>query len=174
MFSALKRDGIPLYKLARRGIAVERAAREIEIGRLELTARGSDALDFALECSKGTYVRVLAADLGRALGTVAHLEELRRTAVGAFRVEDAHTPETLTAMPALPLVPIRAALAGLRAFTFEPDALAMLRRGQQGPLRRLPTPRPGEAALVVNEAGTAAALVDVGPVGWRLARLLAE
>ena len=172
MFSALKRDGVPLYKLARRGIAVERAAREIEIGRLELTARG-DALDFALECSKGTYVRVLAADLGRALGTVAHLAELRRTAVGAFRVEDAHTPETLTAMPALPLLPIRAALAGLRAFTFEPDALAMLRRGQQGPLRRLPAPRPGEAALVVDEAGTAAALVDVGPVGWRLARLLA-
>ena len=173
MFSALKRDGVPLYKLARRGIAVERAARDIEIGRLELTTRGTDALDFALECSKGTYVRVLAADLGRMLGTVAHLEELRRTAVGAFRVEDAHTPETLTAMPELPLLPIRAALAGLRAFTFEPEALAMLRRGQQGPLRRLPAPRPGEAALVVDDAGTAAALVDVGPVGWRLARLLA-
>ncbi len=173
MFSALKRDGVPLYKLARRGIAVERAARDIEIGRLELTTRGSDALDFVLECSKGTYVRVLAADLGRALGTVAHLAELRRTSVGAFRVDDAHTPETLAAMPALPLVPIRTALAGLRAFTFEPEALALLRRGQQGPLRRLPAPRPGEAALVVDDAGTAAALVDVGPVGWRLARLLA-
>jgi len=173
MFSALKRDGVPLYKLARRGIAVQRAARDIEIGRLELTVCGTHAIDFALECSKGTYVRVLAADLGRALGTVAHLEELRRTAVGGFRVEDAHTPETVRAMPELPLVAIRTALAGLRVFTFAPEALAMLRRGQQGPLRRLPAPRPGEAALVVDDAGAAAALVDVGPVGWRLARLLA-
>jgi tRNA pseudouridine55 synthase len=173
MFSALKRDGVPLYKLARRGIAVERTARDIEIGRLELITRGTDAIDFELECSKGTYVRVLAADLGRALGTVAHLEELRRTAVGAFRVSEAHAPETLAGMAELPLVPIRTALAGLRAFTVEPGALALLRRGQQEPLRRLPAPRPGEAALVVDGAGTAAALVDVGPVGWRLARLLA-
>src|SRR5262249_33953866 len=88
MFPALKRDGVPLYKLARRGIAVERAAREIDVARLALTPRGQDRLEFELECSKGTYVRVLAADLGRALGTVAHLEELRRTAVGTFRVRD--------------------------------------------------------------------------------------
>lgn len=173
MFSALKRDGVPLYKLARRGIAVERAARAIDIARLDLVARGPDRLDFGLECSKGTYVRVLAADLGRALGTVAHLEALRRTAVGSFQVRDARTPEALAALSELPLVSIREALAGLRSFTLEPEALVLLRRGQQGPLRRLPAPRPGEAALVVDGAGAAAALVDVGPEGWRLARLLA-
>src|SRR4029453_229086 len=82
MFSALKREGVPLYKLARRGIAIERAAREIEIGRFEVTLRDPEHIEFAVECSKGTYVRVLAADLGRALGTVAHLERLRRPRVG--------------------------------------------------------------------------------------------
>jgi len=173
MFSALKRDGVPLYKLARRGIAVERAAREIDVTRLDLTPGGPDRLAFDLECSKGTYVRVLAADLGRALGTVAHLEELRRTAVGAFQVRDARSPDALGAMPELPLVSIREALAGLRSFTLEPAALVLLRRGQQAPLRRLPTPRPGEAALLLDGAGLAAALVDVGPEGWRVARMLA-
>src|SRR5262249_45521749 len=154
-------DGVPLYKLARRGIAVERAAREIDVARLELTPRGQDRLEFELECSKGTYVRVLAADLGRALGTVAHFEELRRTAVGAFRVRDARSPDVVAALPALPLVSTREALAGLRSFPLEPEALVLLRRGQQAPLRRLPAPRPGEAALVLDGAGQAAALVDV-------------
>ncbi len=172
MYSALKRDGVPLYKLARRGLEVEREAREIEISRLELTPRDDERIDFALECSKGTYVRVLAADLGRALGTVAHLERLRRTAVGDFRVTDAHAPEALAAMPALPLVAVRDALAGLRAFTLEVDALSQLRRGQQGALRRLPRGTTGDAALVIDDAGAVAALIEVGPDGWRLARML--
>lgn len=172
MYSALKRDGVPLYKLARRGLEVEREAREIEISRLELTPRDGERIDFALECSKGTYVRVLAADLGRALGTVAHLERLRRTAVGDFRVTDAHAPDALAAMPALPLVAVRDALAGLRAFTLEVDALSQLRRGQQGALRRLPRGTTGDAALVIDDAGEVAALIEVGPDGWRLARML--
>jgi tRNA pseudouridine55 synthase len=172
MYSALKRDGVPLYKLARRGLEVERTPREIEIGRLELTLRNADRIDFALACSKGTYVRVLAADLGRALGTVGHLERLRRTAVGDFRVTDAHAPDALAAMPALPLVPVRDALAGLRAFTLEVEALSQLRRGQQGALRRLPRGTAGDAALVVDDGGTVAALIEAGPDGWRLARML--
>jgi len=172
MYSALKRDGVPLYKLARRGLEVEREAREIEIRVLELTPRDRERIDFSLECSKGTYVRVLAADLGRALGTVAHLERLRRTAVGEFRVTDAHTPDALATMTALPLVTVREALARLRAFTLEVDALAALRRGQQGALRRLPRGTTGDAALVVDDAGAVAALLEAGPDGWRLARML--
>ena len=172
MYSALKRDGVPLYKLARRGLEVEREAREIEIRVLELTPRDRERIDFSLECSKGTYVRVLAADLGRALGTVAHLERLRRTAVGEFRVTDAHTPDALATMTALPLVTVREALASLRAFTLEVDALAALRRGQQGALRRLPRGTTGDAALVVDDAGVVAALLEAGPDGWRLARML--
>src|SRR6185295_5405106 len=91
MYSALKREGVPLYKLARRGVEVERAPRQIEIARLDLRLRDAERIDFTVACSKGTYVRVLAADVGAALGTVAHLEDLRRTQVGSFRIEDAHT-----------------------------------------------------------------------------------
>src|SRR5207245_3797883 len=98
MYSALKRDGVPLYKLARRGLVVERAPREITIDRLELVLRAPDRIDFRVVCSKGTYVRVLAADLGRALATRAHRERLRRTRVGAFRVEDATALEALLAL----------------------------------------------------------------------------
>ncbi len=173
MFSALKRDGVPLYKLARRGIAVERPPRDIDIGRFEVTVRDSERIDFAVECSKGTYVRVLAADLGRSLGTVAHLEHLRRTRVGAFEVAAAHLPEALAAMPVLPLIPVREALAALRAFTLDAGALLQLRRGQQAPLRRLAAPAPGEAALVVDDGGRAAALVEASADGWRVARMLA-
>ena len=172
MYSALKRDGVPLYKLARRGLEVERPAREIEIRRLELVQRDRERIDFTVECSKGTYVRVLAADLGRALGTVAHLERLRRTAVGDFHVSDAQTPASLATMPILPLVTIRHALAELRAFALTGDALGQLRRGQQGPLRRLPRGEFGEAALVVDDAGAVSALVEAGPDGWRLTRML--
>jgi tRNA pseudouridine55 synthase len=172
MYSALKRDGVPLYKLARRGLEVERAPREIEIRRLELLQRDRERVDFTVECSKGTYVRVLAADLGRALGTVAHLERLRRTAVGDFHVSDAQTPASLATMPILPLVTIRHALAKLRAFALDSDALGQLRRGQQGPLGGLPRGAIGEAALVVNAAGAVAALVEAGPDGWRLTRML--
>jgi tRNA pseudouridine55 synthase len=172
MFSALKRAGVPLYKLARRGMEVAREARAIEIGRFDLTLRDPERIDFMLECSKGTYVRVLAADLGRALGTVAHLDALRRTAVGRFRVDQAHGPEALAAMPDLPLVPIREALTGLRAFEIAADGVAQLRHGQQAVLKRLPAPATAEAALVLDVAGTVMALIEGGPGGWRVTRML--
>jgi len=178
MYSALKRDGVPLYKLARRGVEVAREAREIEIYALELSLRAPDAIDFALACSKGTYVRVLAADVGRALGTVAHLERLRRTAVGSFDVRQATPLAALLAAPAdarLPLVPVRDALAGYAAFPLpSSDALARLRRGQQDPLGRLPAPDRADAtALVLDGSGNVAAVIEAaGPRAWRLVRLL--
>lgn len=178
MYSALKRDGVPLYKLARRGIEVERAAREIEITALVLEQRDAERIDFHLACSKGTYVRVLAADLGRALGTVAHLEALRRTQVGDFRIEDAHPLDGLAALAAdvpLPLVAVREALAGYAAHAVPAEGVARLRRGQQDPLARLSPPRQeGETALVVDSAGDVAAVIESAgtPPAWRLVRLL--
>src|SRR4029453_19608741 len=68
MFSALKREGVPLYKLARRGIAIERAAREIEIGRFEVTLRDPEHIRFAVGGSNGPYVRVLAAEDRKSVG----------------------------------------------------------------------------------------------------------
>jgi tRNA pseudouridine55 synthase len=178
MFSALKRDGVPLYRLARRGVQVERAARDITIHALQLGLAGADAIDFTVRCSKGTYVRVLAADLGRALGTVAHLESLRRTAVGPFRIDSARSPEALNAVPATtwPLLSIASALAGIRHLTVGPSELAALRHGQQGPLRALPAGSEGEAALLLDAAGRVAGVVEMAPEtsGWRLVRLIAD
>jgi len=84
MYSALKHEGQPLYRLARAGRAVERAAREVTIHRLELLSWRPPDLGFRVTCSKGTYVRTLAEDLAAALGSCAHLRALRRTASGAF------------------------------------------------------------------------------------------
>ncbi len=181
MYSALKRDGVPLYALARRGLEVERAPREITIDRLELVLRAPDRIDFRLVCSKGTYVRVLAADLGRALETRAHLERLRRTRVGAFRVEDATGVDALLALvptAALPLLAVREVLAGYPAFAVpSPEALERLRRGQQEPLARLPAPRAvGETALLLDPAGNVAAIIEAAGArpAWRLVRLLCD
>jgi tRNA pseudouridine55 synthase len=88
MFSALKRDGQPLYKLARAGTDVPRAPRRIVVRKLELRAFTGDELVLFVTCSKGTYVRVLAEDLGHLLGCGACLAGLRREGVGNFRLEE--------------------------------------------------------------------------------------
>ena len=93
MYSALKRDGKPLYEYARSGIDVERKARRVVIHSLVPT-HPDDALDtcrfsFSVRCSKGTYVRTLAADIGERLGCGAHLAALRRTAIGPLAVSQA-------------------------------------------------------------------------------------
>jgi tRNA pseudouridine55 synthase len=97
MYSAIKRDGQPLYKLARAGVEVERAAREIEI--FELLPVDFDAAQIRLEtsCSKGTYVRTLAEDIARALGTCGHVAELRRLHVEPFETEPMVTLDVVSA-----------------------------------------------------------------------------
>jgi tRNA pseudouridine55 synthase len=176
MYSALKRDGVPLYKLARRGEVVERTARRVEIRDLTLRLVAPDRIDLAVRCSKGTYIRVLAADLARALGTVGHLAELRRTAVGPFRVEEAWPTARLqaSARSEWPVVSVRRALAGLEAFPVAPEALVRLRRGQQGALQSLPGGRPGQTAvLVCGGADEVEAVIEVtAGGGWRLVRML--
>ncbi|WP_313952096.1 tRNA pseudouridine(55) synthase TruB, partial [Accumulibacter sp.] len=97
MYSALKRDGKPLYELARQGIEVEREAREVTIHELLLLDFSGDRCRLRVACSKGTYIRSLAEDLGHALGCGAHLTALRRVAVGALRVADAVTLDQLAA-----------------------------------------------------------------------------
>lgn len=99
MHSALKRDGVPLYELARKGIEVERAPRRVTIHGLQLLNWAGDRFDLLVDCSKGTYVRTLAADLGAALGCGAHLAALRRTRVGRHALADAVTLERIEAMP---------------------------------------------------------------------------
>jgi tRNA pseudouridine55 synthase len=92
MYSALKRDGQPLYKLARAGVEVERQARDIELFELTLIDAGPTHIELETLCSKGTYIRVLAEDLAKALGTCGHVTALRRVYVEPF---DAEPMETL-------------------------------------------------------------------------------
>ena len=99
MYSALKVDGKKLYEIARRGGEVARAARPVTIG--ELTVLGEADGDYVLRvrCSKGTYIRTLCHDIGAALGCGGVMSALRRTEVGGYRVEDAHTMDELCALP---------------------------------------------------------------------------
>jgi tRNA pseudouridine55 synthase len=99
MVSAIKHEGTPLYKLARKGVEVEREPRLIHIYDLRLLALEPPRVRFRLACSKGTYVRTLAADIGRELGYGGHLAELRRTAAGAFKIEQAHKLDEIIAKP---------------------------------------------------------------------------
>lgn len=97
MFSAIKRDGQPLYKLARQGQDVERAARRIEIRSLELRSFAPPFVELRVCCSRGTYIRSLADDIGADLGCGAALQELRRTASGPFEISAALSLEALEA-----------------------------------------------------------------------------
>lgn len=89
MYSAKKVDGKTLYKLARKGKTVERQPTRIVIHNIELLAYTADSISIRVHCGKGTYIRVLAEDVGRELNTVAHVKELKRISVGDYRVEDA-------------------------------------------------------------------------------------
>ena len=98
MYSALKRNGRPLYELARQGIEVEREARAVTIHDLQLLEFSGDRCRLRVSCSKGTYVRTLSEDIGELLACGAHLTALRRTVVGPLSIDDAHTLDHLTAL----------------------------------------------------------------------------
>lgn len=100
MYSALKRDGVPLYELARKGIEVERAPRAIVIHAIDFLSWADDCFEIEVACSKGTYIRTLAADIGHALGCGAHLAALRRTGVGRLTLAGTVTVEQIEALPA--------------------------------------------------------------------------
>jgi tRNA pseudouridine55 synthase len=99
MYSALKRDGKPLYEYARLGIELDRPPRPVSIHHIEVLSFEPLEAVIAVQCSKGTYIRTLAQDIGRQLGCGAHLKALRRTSVGPFTLEAAVGLESLQAMP---------------------------------------------------------------------------
>ncbi len=177
MYSALKRDGVPLYRLARAGQEVAREPRPIAVTSFELAQLAADRLAFAVHCSKGTYVRVLAQDLGGALGTVAHLASLRRTTFGSFDVRAAAALADLAELPreALPLITPSAALVGYRAVVADEATIAALRHGRQHALRALGEPRSAdEVVRIESAAGDLVAVAAATPPGtWRLARVMA-
>ena len=99
MFSAKKQDGVPLYKLARKGKTVEREPRFIHVASFKLDRWETPEIDFTLACSKGTYVRTIAHDLGQKLGCGAYLKELRRTDIERFKIEDSIELESFEELP---------------------------------------------------------------------------
>jgi len=145
MHSALKRDGRPLYELARKGIEVERAARQVTIHRLRLLDETGDSARIEVECSKGTYVRVLAQDIGATLGCGAHLAALRRTRVGAMVLGSAVTLDALEEMPAAVrrewLLPADALLASLPRVELNDADAARFGHGQAIEMNAAPAPR---------------------------------
>jgi tRNA pseudouridine55 synthase len=146
MHSALKIQGQPLYKLAHQGIEVERQPRNVTIYALELLRLEGDELDIRVHCSKGTYIRTLAEDIGAALGCGAHLSALRRTLAGPFRLEGAVTMEQIqaklaegdAAMDSL-LQPMESALADWPMVKLSENAAYYLGQGQAVLIPQAPT-----------------------------------
>jgi len=170
MYSALKRDGRPLHSYARAGEEVERAPRQVRVHALTLTAfEPPDAARLHVRCSKGTYVRVLAADLGRALGPGAHLTALRRTASGPFHASAAlpldEVLRRLEVGQSLPFVSLSDALAHLPGIEVPEIVANALRRGQRVAWQDLPG-APAAGSIRVLEAGLGlVAVVEPGEGG---------
>ena len=139
MYSALKKDGQPLYKLARQGVEVERKSRPVTIYELTFKGRTADTLLLQVRCSKGTYIRTLVEDIGKALGCGAYVSMLRRTEVSPFNDLPMHTLDTLRdsfeqgGLAALDeyLLPLDRALPHLPVLTVAEDDLERLRQGQK-------------------------------------------
>jgi tRNA pseudouridine55 synthase len=140
--SALKFEGRNLYEYARAGVTVPRPPREIEILELSLLAWNAPDAVLDVACSKGTYIRVLAEDIGRALGCGAHLAGLRRTATGGFRIDDAVKLEALEAMDDVTragvLLPVATLLRDLPSLRLVARDAARFRQGGAVPAPGLP------------------------------------
>jgi tRNA pseudouridine55 synthase len=170
-YSALKQDGEPLYKRARRGEAVAPAARPVTVHELAVHTFDGTVIQARNNCSAGTYVRSIAHDLGQALGCGAHLSALRRTAVGRFIVDEALTLDDLaraaeeTRWQDL-LWPPAAAVAHLPAISVSAAEAARLGHGQDVPAA---APFPGGPVCALDAAGRLLAMVryDGTREAWR-------
>lgn len=146
MHSALKVNGVPLYKMARKGQVVEREARRITVYSIELTAFEGDELELEIACSKGTYIRTIADDLGQALGCGAHIIALRRIQAGVFTEEDCVTTQELkeefesggTAAIDERLIPMDEAIADLPEVVLPSITASFIKNGQPVLVRHLP------------------------------------
>lgn len=170
MFSAVKVGGVPLHKLARKGQRVEREPKRVRVQRFEMLKYSPPFLEIEVDCSAGTYVRVLAADLGTQLGCGAHLAGLRRTRSGPFRIEQAHPPEQLARdaergeIEARILSPL--AVLGLPAICLSSQEAA---RAERGDVVNTPGPQipPGTQVVAHDGEGHVVGILESRP-GRRL------
>ena len=165
MYSALKRDGKPLYEYARAGVELERAPRDITIHSIRWTNINWPEATLEVSCSKGTYIRVLAEDIGNALGCGAHLVGLRRTEVGHLTLEQSFTIESIQSglqNTADYILPVDALLQTLPHLTVDEQQAKRLEMGQRVPLNL-----PSIEALVRIYRATAAPHNFIGTADWR-------
>jgi len=182
MFSALKKDGVRLYRLARQGKEIPREPRSIRIDALCLKPLSDREVEIEVTCSRGTYVRTLAADMGKELGCGAHLKNLRRVACDHLAVAQAIDIEELKnnfSTGLVPLLSISSALNHLRAVTWQSPLVARLRLGQQETLGQIGNRMDGEVFVrVLDSRGGLAALAkwneDIPGGRWRLSRVFHE
>lgn len=151
MYSAIKRGGQPLYKLARKGVTVVREPRPVLISHIALTDWSPPDFSFDVACSAGTYVRSLAHDLGQSLGCGAHLTGLVRSQSGSFFLDDALPLDDLSAVWKDHLQPMEVAVAGLPLITLDAQAAQRLVHGQSIP--RQPEHPVADLARVHSEDG---------------------
>ncbi len=173
MYSALKQQGRPLYELAREGIVVERAARDIHFYAIELLSWTEDCLQLQVWCSKGTYIRVLAEDIGAVLGCGAHLTALRRIGVAGFDpISEGQKSQftwcdwqsVLNQSLASHLLPVETALMHFDAITVTDEVLQRLSQGQKISVNDLAAPVETAAPLrCYSETGEFFALVKATP-----------
>ncbi|NMB74944.1 MAG: tRNA pseudouridine(55) synthase TruB [Myxococcales bacterium] len=130
MHSAIRVGGKRLYQLARRGVEVERAPRRVRIERIELVSFAADTFEIDVRCSAGTYIRALAADMARALGTVGHLAELERTEAAGFKLEQAVAPDEPEQMLRA-IEPLERLVRRFRCLEVPREALLPLARGRE-------------------------------------------
>ena len=162
LYSALKHAGKPLYAYARAGIDIARVPRRVTIHALDLQWFEGERLELSIKCSKGTYIRSIAHDLGELLGCGAHLAALRRTAAGRFGLDCAHPLQTLEAMSEAQrnscLLPVDALLQDLPEARLEPAQQARFLQGQLVPWAGPPQAR-------VRVYGSDGRLLGVGEMG---------
>jgi tRNA pseudouridine55 synthase len=165
MYSALKRDGKPLYEYARAGVELERAPREITIHKIRWTNVQWPEATLEVSCSKGTYIRVLAEDIGNTLGCGAHLVGLRRTEVGHLTLDQSFTIESIQnglKDSSSYILPVDALLQTLPHLTVDEQQAKRLEMGQRVPLNL-----PSIEALVRIYRATAAPHNFIGTADWR-------
>ncbi len=160
MYSAVHHQGERLYKLARRGEEVEAAPRQVVVHRLEVMESALPLATIRVECGKGTYIRTLAHDLGRALGCGAHLVALTRLAVGPFRLEEALPLDLVEKSDNLEeghrrLIPLAQCLPRYQAVRVDENEARRLTQGQALPWPE-PIPMTGEKVRVVAEGNLVA------------------
>lgn len=165
-YSAIKVDGERAYDLARRGETVDLPPRKVRVESIEILSFTPPDAALRIVCSKGTYIRALAAEIGAALGVGAHIAEIRRLRSGDLKVEDAAALDSITAETwrDRTVAPV-AALASLPRFVLSAEAASAMRAGRnlpRGGVLRWPAARAGARALVVEESG---ALIAFGTVG---------